>query len=185
MCLVCSTMKHDVITLAETEDVLDVPRILERVATVSTRPRYTMLVLELIAKLAREKGRAGPWIHDGEVHVPVREWLCEALVPMASRHAKRLALVSEIRSALLDQGRLPKDPVEAAQTIDFEVRERVRASGLTSVSRAVTELVKAGLITRHYQGYRVDHENRGAQRHAVYTVPPSVRAALGGEPTLI
>lgn len=185
MCLVCSTMKHDVITPANVDETLDVARILERVANVSARPRYTMLILELLAKLAREKGRAGPWVADGDALVPVREWLCEALVPMASRYARRLALVEEIRSGLSATGRLPDDPAEAAQAIDFEVRERVRASGLTSVSRAVTELVKAGLITRHYQGYRVDHENRGAQRHAVYTVPASVRSALGGEPTLI
>jgi hypothetical protein len=30
--------------------------------------------------------------------------------------------------------------------------------------------VNAGLLRRHYQGYRVDHRNRGGQRHAVYTL---------------
>jgi len=178
-------MKHDIILPDQAADALDVPRILERVATVSTRPRYTMLVLELVARLAREKGRAGPWIQEGEALVPVREWLCEALVPIAARHAKRIALVKQVRETLRAEGRLPGDAGQAAQLIDYEVRERVRASGLTSVSRAVTELVKAGLITRHYQGYRVDHENRGAQRHAVYTVPPAVRAALAGDPVLL
>jgi hypothetical protein len=34
------------------------------------------------------------------------------------------------------------------------------------------------LVHRHYQGYHVDHENRGAQREAVYTLLPGVRAAL-------
>lgn len=185
MCLVCSAMKHDVVTHVEIEEALDVARILERVASVSARPRYTMLILELLAKLARGKGRAGPWVEEGGALVPVREWLCEALIPMASRYAKRLALVEEIRSGLSAAGKLPDDPVKAAQAIDYAVRERVRASGMTSVSRAVTELVKAGLITRHYQGYSVDHENRGAQRHAVYTVPASVRCALGGQASLL
>jgi predicted transcriptional regulator len=68
---------------------------------------------------------------------------------------------------------------------DAEVRERVRASGMTSISRAVSELVRAGLLKRHYQGYRVDHENRGAQRQAVYTIPPFVRGALRDKMALL
>jgi len=175
-------MKHTVITSPDTGAALDVPAILERVASVSARPRYTMLVLEMIARLARDKGKDDPWIQDGDCLVTVLEWLCDALSPMAARNPKRLALAEQVRTALVAEGRLPADPDEAAQMIDLEVRERVRSSGLTGVSRAVTELVNAGLITRHYQGYRVAHENRGAQRHAVYTVPQSVRTALGGEP---
>lgn len=177
-------MKHDVISPAGAEQPLDMPRILERVAAVSDRPRYTMLVLDLIVRLAGEKGRAGPWIQDGEALVSIREWLCSALAPMAARNPKRAALVRQVRAALIAEGRLPEDPDEAAAAIDAEVRDRVRVSGLTGVSRAVSELVNAGLITRHYQGYRVDHENRGAQRHAVYSVPASVRAALNGAPLL-
>lgn len=178
-------MKHDVITPQATVEALDMPRILERVAAVSARPRYTMLVLDLIARLARDKGKAGPWIQEGDGLVSVREWLCDALAPMAARNPKRLALASQVRKVMEAEGRLPDDPDKAAQMVDFEVRDRVRVSGLTGVSRAVTELVNAGLITRHYQGYRVDHENRGAQRHAVYTVPAAVRAALSGEPRLV
>lgn len=155
------------------------PRILARVAAASARPRYTMLVLDLIVRAAGAKGRAGPWVQDGDALVPVREWLSDALAPMAARNPKRIALAQQVRAALQADGKLPDDPREAARAIDQEVRNRVRTSGLTSVSRAVTELVNAGLIARHYQGYRVDHENRGAQRHAVYTVPPAVSAALG------
>src|SRR3546814_3550276 len=54
----------------------------------------------------------------------------------------------------------------------------MRETGMTAISRAVSELLRAGLIERHYQGFLVDHENRGAQRHAVYTITPAVRAAL-------
>ena len=178
MCLVCSIMKHDVLTPDDADEAFDMPRILERVAAASARPRYTMLVLDLIARIAGEQGRAGPWVQEGQAFVPVREWLCDALAPMAARNPKRIALIEQVKKQLAETGCLPRDREKAEQIIDFEVRERVRASGLTGVSRAVTELVNAGLISRHYQGYRVDHENRGAQRHAVYTVPPAVRAAL-------
>lgn len=185
MCFKCSVMKHAVIASADTDRALDMPRILERVAATSARPRYTMLVLDLIVRAAGAKGRAGPWVQDGTALVPVREWLCDALAPMAARNPKRIALARQVRAALEATGRLPVDPEEADRAVDVEVRERARASGMTSVSRAVTELVNAGLVTRHYQGYRVDHENRGAQRHAVYTVPPAVRSALGGAATLL
>jgi hypothetical protein len=178
-------MKHEALTPPGHEDPLDLPGIMERVAAVSARPRYTMLVLGLINRAAGAKGRAGPWIREGEALTPVREWLCDAITPMAARNHKRVALVAQVRGALEAASLLPADPQAAERLIEREVRERVRVSGLTGVSRAVTELVRAGLVTRHYQGYRVDHENRGAQRQAVYTVPPAVRAALGTTATLL
>jgi hypothetical protein len=177
-------MKHDVVLPACPPMDLDLPQVMAMVTAVSTRPRYTMLVLNLINKAAGTKGRAGPWIEDGGALIPVREWLCDAITPLAARNHKRLALVEKVRAALSAGGMLPADKVAAERLIADDVRERVRASGMTGISRAVTELVQAGLITRHYQGYRVDHENRGAQRHAVYTVPPPVRAALSN-PTLL
>lgn len=51
--------------------------------------------------------------------------------------------------------------------------------GRSNVSRAVSDLVRAGLLTRHYQGYEVDHQNRGAQRQVGYTITPEARSALG------
>ena len=57
--------------------------------------------------------------------------------------------------------------------------ERVRRSGRCNVSRAVSELVRAGLVRRHYEGWRVDHHNRGARREAVYTLLPDTMRALG------
>jgi DNA-binding MarR family transcriptional regulator len=56
---------------------------------------------------------------------------------------------------------------------------RVRISGKANVSRAVSELVKAGLLRRHYQGFRVDHRNRGAQRQVVYSLTTAAKAVLG------
>ena len=64
--------------------------------------------------------------------------------------------------------------------MEEEVRKRVRSSAVCNVSRAVSELVKAGLLNRHYQGYRVDHENRGAQRQAVYSLTADARRLLAG-----
>src|SRR3546814_21137661 len=74
--------------------------------------------------------------------------------------------------------RSPQNPADAEREIDAEVRTRVRASGKTNVSRAVSDLVRAGILHRHYQGYRVDHHNRGGQRQAVYTLSPTARKLL-------
>jgi hypothetical protein len=51
----------------------------------------------------------------------------------------------------------------------------MRAVGKRNLSRAVSELVNAGLLRCHYQGYRVDHRNRGGKRHAVYTLAEDAR----------
>jgi hypothetical protein len=90
--------------------LLDMPRVIERVAAVSVRPRYTMLVLDLIVRVAGDKGQAGPWVQDGEALVPVRERLCDALAPMAARHFRRMAMAEQVRDALAATGRLPADP---------------------------------------------------------------------------
>jgi hypothetical protein len=159
-------------------DKLDLRAVIARIADVSPRPRYAFMVLNLIARAARNGLSAGPYVVDDGRRVPLRDWLCDSLVPMAKRDARRLAIVAEVRAALVKDHRLPSDPVAAAELIELEVRERVRRSGRCNVSRAVSDLVKAGLIRRHYQGFRVDHHNRGAQREAVYTLTEAAAAAL-------
>ena len=166
---------------AAPRDDLNLPGLIELIADVSPRPRYTFMVLNLIAKAAgRNSGSAGPWVLAEDRRVPLRDWLCDSLVPMAKRDARRLTIVRQVRAGLEDRGVLPADAVEAARVVDLEVRERVRRSGRCNVSRAVSDLVRAGLIRRHYQGYRVDHHNRGAQREAVYTITGAAAAALAG-----
>lgn len=167
--------------------------LLARLAQISTRPRYAFMLLSLIAEIAGRDGRAGPHVVQGNASMLLRDWLCDALTPMGGRDPKRLSLTERVREEFAEQGRLPGDDEEARTLIDDEVRDRVRASGKTNLSRAVTELVKAGLLKRHYEGYRVDHLNRGAQRHAVYTLvglarcllarqaPPSTRPGRQGE----
>ena len=128
------------------------------------------MLLTLIAEVARPDGSAGPLVaKDGGLQ-PLRDWLCDALTPMGGRDPRRLALAARVRDELAGQGRLPIDEPDASVAVEDEVKLRVRASGKTNLSRAVSELVAAGLLRRHYQGYRVDHQNRGAQRQAVYTL---------------
>ncbi|MGF7151614.1 DNA-binding transcriptional ArsR family regulator [Sphingomonas zeicaulis] len=98
---------------------------------------------------------------------------------MAQRDARRKALLKQVRADLMEGGTLPDDPGQAEAILAEEVRTRLRNVGRCNVSRAVSDLVRAGLVRRHYQGYRVDHANRGAQREAVYTIDPDVKIALG------
>lgn len=157
---------------------LDLPALLERIAKVSVRPRYAFMVLNLIAQASGGTGRAGPHVRVGKALVPIRDWLCDALAPMAQREPKRVALRATVLQELARDGRLPADAAQAEKLAEAEVRDRMRLSARTNVSHAVSELVKAGLLKRYYQGYRVDHENRGAQRQAVYLLTEEARAAL-------
>jgi hypothetical protein len=158
---------------------LDLPAVLERLAGISKRPRYTFMVLNLIARAAGSSGSAGPYIREGDREIPLRDWLSGALMPMANRDARRRAVIEQVRDELIRKGALPADPQLAEQCVTREVRSRLLESGRTNVSRAVSDLVRAGLLRRHYQGYAVNHENRGAQREAVYTIMPAARSALG------
>lgn len=163
----------------ERHERLDAPAVIERIARVSKRPRYTLLLLNLIARVADAKGSAGPYVWENGRRVGIRDWLATAMSPLAQRDHRRLAVVHKVRADLARCGALPADPLQAERAVTEEVRSRVLQSGRCSVSRSVSDLVRAGLVRRWYQGYRVDHHNRGAQREAVYTIPIEVRRALG------
>lgn len=154
------------------------PDLVERVSRVSKRPRYVLLILNLIAKAAGENGSLGPYVRNDRDQVPVRDWLCLALAPLANRDCRRAAMIATVRSTLIARTDAAESPRDLAQQQDEEIEARILRSGRTNVSRAVSDLVRAGLLHRHYQGYRVDHPNRGAQREAVYTIAPDVRLAL-------
>ncbi|RSV41731.1 hypothetical protein CA234_08595 [Sphingomonas sp. ABOLE] len=157
---------------------MDTPMLLATIAGASQRPKFAYMLLQLIAEIADEKGQAGPSVAVNGAAMPVRDWLCDGLVPMAQRDARRRSTVQAVREDLEKSNALPVDATKADLLIEQKVRERVRRSGRCNVSRAVSDLVRAGLLRRHYQGYRVDHENRGAQREAVYTIVPDALAAL-------
>lgn len=158
---------------------LNLPALLERLAGISARPRYTFMVLNLIARAAGHSDSAGPYVCERGEAIPVRDWLSDAMLPIAQRDPRRRAMMSQVRKDLENRGILPDKPELADQMIALEMRGRLRQSGKTNISRAVSDLVRAGFLRRHYQGYRVDHENRGAQREAVYTLAPAVKRALG------
>lgn len=156
------------------------PDLVERVSQVSKRPRYALLILNLIAKAAGENGSLGPYVQSEAGQVPVRDWLCLALAPLANRDCRRTAMIAAVRSELKAKVDALESAGDLAQQQDEEIKARILRSGRTNVSRAVSDLVRAGLLRRHYRGYRVDHLNRGAQREAVYTIAPEVRIALAG-----
>ncbi|OYZ25596.1 MAG: hypothetical protein B7Y31_13800 [Novosphingobium sp. 16-62-11] len=147
-------------------------------AHASTRPRYAFMVLSLIAEVADAGGEAGPFVRRGNKQFTLRDFLCDSLAPMGRRDPRRVALAERVKSDLILEDRMPVDPVAAAALVEDEVRDRVRASGKTNLSRAVSELVGAGLLKRYYKGFAVDHENRGGQRHAVYVLQGMARCLL-------
>ncbi|AGH51805.1 hypothetical protein G432_20615 (plasmid) [Sphingomonas sp. MM-1] len=159
-----------------TSSILDMSRILDLLASQSRRPRYTFMVLNLISEAADASGKVGPYVVQGDQPLPVRDWLCDALATMAQRDPRRRRLEAEVMSQL--ESMLPTDEQLALPLIRNAVRERIRASNRPNISRAVSDLVRTGLLKRHYQGWRTDHHNRGAGRQAVYTVHQEALAAL-------
>ena len=146
-------------------------------AAASKRPRYASLVLQLVAEAADNRGRAGPLVGRGEAPMLLRDWLCIQLLPISEQSVRRAGLRARVTASLRDQ--LTGDPETDAARVDHAVEEQVLAVGRANVSRAISDLVRAGLVTRHYAGYATNHENRGGGRHAVYVVPPAVLSALG------
>ncbi len=146
-------------------------------AAASNRPRYALLVLQLVAEAADMRGRAGPLVGRGDAPMLLRDWLCTQLLPLSKQSVRRAALRARVTTSLQDQ--LTGNPEVDAARVDQAVEEQVLAVGRANVSRAISDLVRAGLVTRHYAGYATNHENRGGGRHAVYVVPPAVLRALG------
>ncbi len=178
-----SCMLQDMVHHNRNGQPLDMPSLMEALAQNSARPRYAFMVLNLIASIAGPDGRAGPFIVTDGAAKSIRDWLCDALAPMGSRDPRRQALADRVRSELKRKGSLPENAAAAEAIIEDELHQRIRASGKTNVSRAVTDLVRVGMLHRHYQGYRVDHCNRGAQRQAVYTLSSDARNLLQSAPS--
>lgn len=147
-------------------------------AKVSARPRYAFLVLQLVTEATDAKGRAGPLVRDGSNHpLYLRDWLCTQLLPLSERDDRRLALRARVVKALGARltGNLEADEAVIAEAVE----EQVLAAGRSNISRAISDLVKAGFLSRHYAGYATSHANRGGGRHAVYVVEPQILSALG------
>lgn len=172
-------MQLDLLSNRSHELPFDRSAIVERLTSLTKRPRFAYFVLELIEQSSRATGSVGPFVVGAEDELPVRDWLCDAMIAVSGREPARLALAARVRRALIGEGTLPAEPAQAQRVIDEVVRGRLRRAGRSNISRAVSDLVKAGFVRRHYQGYAVDHHNRGAQRQAVYQVTELAKRALG------
>jgi hypothetical protein len=98
-------------------------------------------------------------------------------MPLSSRDGRREAMRERVRASIAD--RLSGDEEADQALLDQELESQARNVGRQNVSRAISDLVKAGLVTRHYAGYATNHINRGAGRHAVYVLSPIALRALG------
>lgn len=151
-----------------------VTEILHILAEQSKRPRFAFMLLGLMSELADLEGRVGPFV--GETGVPVRDWLATTLVPMTAHHRRRQGLLTRMRAELAES--LPPDPQMAEAQLAERLQERALAAAKSNISRAMTELEKAGFIERYYAGYRTNHPHRGGRRTAVYKLRPETVAAL-------
>lgn len=159
-----------------TAHIHSVGSIFSVLADVSRRPRYAFLVLQLVSEIADDRGQAGPFVKSDGAVVLLREWLCRQLLPLSEQKSRRAALRSRVANAL--KPKLTGDPAIDGLRLDLAVEEQVRSAGRTNVSRAISDLARAGLVERHYAGYATNHENRGGGRNAVYVVHPAVRRLL-------
>jgi hypothetical protein len=171
-------MFHAAIKSVAKSQTGEMAALLDMLAHASTRPRYAFMVLSLIAEVANGDGEAGPFVKRDRQQHTLRDWLCDSLAPMGGRDPRRMALAARVEADLQAAGTLPKDACQSAAMVEQELRDRIRASGKTNLSRAVSELVGAGLLRRYYAGYAVDHANRGGQRNAVYVLQGLARCLL-------
>ncbi|QYE33119.1 hypothetical protein KZX46_03065 (plasmid) [Polymorphobacter sp. PAMC 29334] len=168
--------------IANTTRMIDVCDILLKLSVTSARPRYAFLVLTLISEAADAAGRAGPLVVDGNHERLLRDWLSDALSPLVRSERRNLLRQRIIARLAAD---LPEDPIIAEAIVSAAVDDQVRASSKTNISRAVGDLLRAGLVRRHYAGWRTNHQNRGGRRSAVYTVEAGTLAALRRRSMLI
>lgn len=166
-------------TPESSERSTDLGSIFTALADISRRPRYAFMVLGLIAEAARSDGQAGPWVAGpGGVPQPLREWVASQLVSLAAHDRRRATLRRKVEERLG-----PRASDEALVMAALE--EEALAAGKANVSRAVSDLVKAGFVRRHYAGRVKGHRNRGGGRYAVYIVTPQVLNAIRSRPTLV
>jgi len=123
--------------------VVALPDLVERVSQVSKRPRYVLLILNLIAKAAGENGSLGPYVRSDAAQIPVRDWLCQALAPLANRDCRRTAMIAAVRSEWSAKADASESAGDLAQKENEEIEARILRSGRTNVSRAVSDLVRA------------------------------------------
>jgi hypothetical protein len=99
------------------------------------------------------------------------------LLPLSEREDRRSGLRARVVEMVRD--RLTSDTDAEELVIAEAIEEQVLAAGRSNISRAISDLVKAGCLSRHYAGYATSHANRGGGRQAVYVVEPQILGAMG------
>jgi hypothetical protein len=155
---------------------ISVGQILDKLSEVSRRPRYAFAVLNLLVEQAGPNAKVGPFVHDEEGELSLRKWIGKRLSRLSGRSQRRRKIEERIRREL--QEKLPADLFEAQSMVDAAVEEHVRSTGADNFSRVLTELERAGYLSRSYEGYRTNHANRGGLRHVVCILNGDVSAAL-------
>lgn len=162
---------------------ISVGHILDRLAEASSRPRYAFAVLNLLAEQAGPGHEVGPFIRDEDEVLPLRSWVGKRLARLSGRSERRKRIEQRVREELAEK--LPTDLFEAQKIVDAAVEERVRSIGADNFSRVVTELEKAGFVSRFYAGYRTNHPSRGGLRNLVCVLDADVTAALRRRDVLV
>ena len=111
--MICSMYQPDLFTIESAagkpeiaapakreSNAMDLPAVLDLLATASSRPRYTFMVLELIARAAGNRDCLGPYVAQDGQSIPVRDWLSDALMPMAQRDGRRRAVIADVSADL-------------------------------------------------------------------------------------
>jgi hypothetical protein len=157
---------------------LTVSEILERLARNSRRPRYALMVLTLLSEAADRRGQAGPFVEVEGQRLPVRLWLGGTLAKMSAHHKRRADMRERINQTMAAAPHDATSDSEIATKLEQRVTERARDVGGANISRAVTDLVRCGLVTRQYVGNWTRHARKGGHRHAAYVVSQDALAAL-------
>ncbi|WP_370059845.1 hypothetical protein [Novosphingobium sp. P6W] len=108
-----TAVAEPVTSAAASTGPLTLPGMLRRLTDVCERPRYSFMVLHLIARASSTTGSAGPYVREGGKLVPIREWLCDALMPIAHQNSRRAAVIDRVRCDLLARGSMPADADQA------------------------------------------------------------------------
>src|SRR3546814_2858773 len=98
LCLIRSMFQQDLFAPPPARRTIGIPDIVRTIAEHSARPRYTFMVLDLISRVARANGQAGPLVRDGEALVPIREWLATAIAPSGRSEEHTSDIQSLMRS---------------------------------------------------------------------------------------
>src|SRR3546814_9800076 len=98
LCLIRSMFQQDLFAPPHARRTIGIPDIVRTIAEHSARPRYTFMVLDLISRVARAPGQAGPLVRDADALVPIREFLATAGAPGGARYQQRRATAGSERS---------------------------------------------------------------------------------------